>query len=83
MKVRKGDIVQVTFLDHAEGSDHFEFTTYGRILSQNKDAIVICSWHYSDTKQAVDPHDSNVILHTILKVAITQIMKLYPTVCDN
>jgi hypothetical protein len=82
MKVRKGDIVQVTFLDHAEGNDHFEFTTYGRILSQNKDAIVICSWQYSDTKEPVDPHDANVILHTILKVAITRITKLVAIDCN-
>jgi len=76
MKIRKGDIAQITFLDHAEGSDHFEFTTYGRVMSQTKQAIVICSWQYSDTKQPVDPHDANVIVHTILKVAITKLVKL-------
>ena len=76
MKVRKGDIAQITFLDHAEGNDHFEFTTYGRVLSQSKDAIVICGWQYSDIKEPVDPHDGNVIVHTILKVAITEVFKL-------
>lgn len=76
MRVRKGDIIQITFLDHAEGNDHFEFTTFGRVLSQNKQAIVVCNWEYADTKQPADPHDSNVIMHTILKVAITRIVKL-------
>lgn len=76
MRIRKGDLVQITFLDHAEGNDHFEFTTYGRVLSQTKDAIVVCGWQYSDLKKTVDPHDGNVIVHTILKVAITDIAKL-------
>lgn len=77
-KIRKGDIIAITFLDHAAGNDHFEFTTYGRVVSQTSQAIVICGWHYSDTKQPVDPHDDNVIVHTILKVAITKIVKLVP-----
>ena len=78
MKIRKGDIIAITFLDHAAGNDHFEFTTYGRVVSQTKQAIVICGWQYSDTKQPVDPHDDNVIVHTILKVAITKLVKLVP-----
>ena len=77
-KTRKGDIIAITFLDHAAGNDHFEFTTYGRVVSQTKQAIVICGWQYSDTKQPVDPHDDNVIVHTILKVAITRLVKLVP-----
>jgi hypothetical protein len=77
-KTRKGDIIAITFLDHAAGNDHFEFTTYGRVVSQTMQAIVICGWQYSDTKQPVDPHDDNVIVHTILKVAITKLVKLVP-----
>ena len=77
-RIRKGDLAQITFLDHAEGNDHFEFTTYGRVLSQTKQVIVICGWQYSDLKRPVDPHDGNVIVHTILKVAITRIVKLVP-----
>lgn len=79
-RIRKGDLAQITFMDHAEGNDFFEFTTYGRVLSQTKHTIVICGWQYSDLRREVDPHDSNVILHTILKVAITEIVKLVPHV---
>ncbi len=74
--IRKGDIILVTFFDHAEGTDHFEFTTYGRVLSQSKLSIVICGWHYSDLKKAASVDDSNVIVHTILKSTITKIKRL-------
>ena len=77
-KIRKGDLAQITVRDHAEGNDHFVFTTYGRVMSQTKHAIVICGWQYADTKKPVCPHDTNVIVHTILKVAITKIVKLVP-----
>jgi len=78
MKIRKGDIAQITFLDHTAGNEHYEFTTYGRVISQNDKAIVICAWTYADTKEPVDHTDSNVIVHTILKVAITKLVKLVP-----
>ena len=52
--------------------------TFQLIVSQTKQAIVICGWQYSDTKQPVDPHDDNVIVHTILKVAVTKLIKLVP-----
>jgi len=80
MKIRKGDIIAITFLDHAAGNEHFEFVTYGRVISQTNLAIVVCGWSYSDLKIPIDPHDSNVIVHTILKSAITRMVKL--AVCE-
>ena len=74
-KCRKGDLVAATFRDHAEGTDHFEFTVYGRVIRQSDIDIVICCWHYSDLKASIDPHDTNVIVHTIIKAAITGFKK--------
>jgi hypothetical protein len=77
-RIRKGDLVQLSFRDHAEGTDHFEFTTYGRVQSQTRLAIVVCCWQYADTKKPVCAEDANVIVHTILKSTITRIQKLVP-----
>jgi hypothetical protein len=75
-QVRKGDLIEVSFRDHAEGTDHFHFTTWGRVISQTKLAIVVCGWNYETPTQEIDPHDSNVIVHTILKSTITSMFRL-------
>jgi hypothetical protein len=89
MKVRKGDIVEITFLDHAKGGTHIEFTTWGRVVSQNKTSIVIGNWLYSkdwswtylNNKDKHDPLDGNLTFHAILKSAITKVSKL--RICEE
>lgn len=75
--VRKGDIIEIAFRDHAEGTDHFHFRTWGQVVSQTRLAIVVRAWDYEDgTLDGCDPHDGNVIVHTILKSTVTRLVKL-------
>lgn len=75
MKCKKGDLVEITFDDHAEGTDHFNFVAYGQVVSQNKKSIVLTSWRHEHTTE-VSALDPNVIVHTILKSTITKLRVL-------
>ncbi len=70
MKLRKGQIVAVDFLDHAEGSRPIRFIAYGRLAFVNRTALVLESWAYADRSK---PCDSNVVRHTIVRAAIKNI----------
>lgn len=59
-----GDVVAVTFLDHAEKSDTLlEFTAYGRVAILTPEAITIDCWHYA----AGAERDGNVERFTIAR----------------
>lgn len=84
MKVRKGDVVEITFLDHARGGTHFEFTTWGRVVKQDSKTIIIgnwlyskdWNWTYSEDEGKHSALDPNLTFHAIIKAAITRIVKL-------
>ena len=70
MKCRKHDLVAVTFQDHSRGNESLEFTTYGRVVRQNKIELVIAFWAYSDPRYKHAADDPNVHCYTIVKSAI-------------
>ena len=82
---RKGDLVQVTFLDHVEDSDkdqHFTFVVWGRVRSVTKSAITVECWAYPDPAHTEGDDDRfNVKRFTILKAVITDLVKLEAKRC--
>ena len=68
--MKKNDIVAVTFLDHVEsgpGVGPLKFTVYGRVISVDARAVVVCSWAYADTRRR---NDHNTTAFTILRSCI-------------
>ena len=74
MRLRKGQIVAVEFLDHCEGADApIPFAVYGYLVSASRKSLTIDSWRYLDP---VKPYDDNVKRFTIVRSAITRIAVL-------
>jgi hypothetical protein len=67
-----GDILHVTFLDHAEGHNEICFEVFGRVAFKDRTKIVIVCWGYIEADQI----DDNVHCYTILRSAITAVKKL-------
>lgn len=73
-RVRKGDEIAIDFLDHGESSHGpLEFTVYGRVISQDKNHIVVGSWVYMDPGKRIKPDDYNVTQFTIVRSTIRAI----------
>lgn len=73
-RVRKGDEIAIDFLDHVEAShEPMEFTVYGRVISQDKNSIVVASWVYLDPGKKIRPDDYNVTQFTIVRSTIQAI----------
>ena len=73
-RVRKGDEIAIDFLDHGESSQGpLEFTVYGRVVSQDKNHIVVASWVYLDTDKRFRDDDYNVTQFTIVRSTIRAI----------
>lgn len=77
-KVQVGDLVRVTFHDHAENSkDALEFEVFGRVFDETRLAYKIRCWGYvHDTDRAADSSTHNEHYYTIVKRAITGIKVL-------
>jgi hypothetical protein len=74
MRLRKGQIVKVEFLDHAVGGNHaIRFVVYGEIAAITPTSISIDSWAYADKAAR---HDGNETRYTIVRNAITSITQL-------
>jgi len=74
--LRRGNIVAVTFHDHATGGEHITFTVYGRVASVTRKAITIHSWDYA--AETGDSDDENVEAFTIVRSAIVRVVLLEP-----
>ena len=64
-----GDVVQVRFLDHAEGASHIFFEIFGRVLRKDRRTLVIACWKYADSNEI----DDNTVCYTILRASIRTI----------
>jgi len=75
MRVKKGDLVEVHFLDHVCTTGGvglpIQCRAIGEVLHSDKKAIYLASW-LTEEPNDVDNMDS----HTILKTAISKINKL-------
>lgn len=81
MKAKKpavGDLVQVIFWDHAQGSrDALKFEVIGRLFKITKKAYMIKCWGYdSEVDRAADSNDENEDWFAIVKSAAESIRVL-------
>ncbi len=77
MRIRRGQLVEVSFLDHCEGGGApLEFTVWGEVLSIDKVSLTIASWVYSDTKIHRDPKDPDIKSFTILRSTVKSLSRM-------
>lgn len=77
MVIRRGQIVQVVFLDHCEGGGvPLEFVVFGRLLSIDKTSLTVAGWTYANHKAKQDPTDPNIKCWTILRSTVKSLDRL-------
>jgi hypothetical protein len=78
MAIKKGDLVEVRFLDHVEdGEDPIEFLVWGRVRRTSRVAYAVESWAYADPLEDEADHGiENRKVFTIVKSAIKAIRPL-------
>ena len=77
-KLKVGDIVHCTFLDHSENSkDVMNFEVFGRLVSITQASYTIIAWGYVDpTDRARDNNDDNEVWFSIVRKAVKDIRAL-------
>ena len=76
MRLRRGQVVEVEFLDHCEGGGvPIAFTVWGRLLTVDPVSITVAGWTYTDKAARQDPSDPNIKSWTILRSTIKSITK--------
>ena len=75
LKPKIGDLVHITFLDHAENSkDALLFEVFGRLYKITRKAYLVRSWGYKDEiDRAVDSNTDNEHTYAIVKSAVESI----------
>ena len=77
MGLRRGQIVEVTFLDHVEGDGvPLEFVVFGRLLSIDQTSLTVASWTYSSPRAKQCPADPNIKSFTILRSTVKSLHRL-------
>lgn len=77
-KVKKGNVVQVNFLDHVEdGEEELRFIVWGRVDMVTKRCLRIVSWAHEDPCSApLDCEKGTEKTFTIVRSAITDLQVL-------
>ena len=76
MRLRRGQIVCVRFMDHVQGDDKMmEFNVYGELAGIFPTHLVVDSWAYSDKRKK---HDHNETRYTICRSAVQEVTVLGP-----
>ncbi len=82
MKPKRGDRVEVHFVDHVEGADSImQCIAYGRIYRITATTVTIDHWIDADRRNT--DRDSNVGRYTLIRSAIKRIVKLIPARVTN
>lgn len=76
-KFRRGQIVEVHFLDHVENGDHpYEFVVFGRVAAVDRRSITVECWAYVDE---AEKDKTNVTRYVICRTTITRWWQLTRT----
>lgn len=80
MRLRRGQIVEVHFLDHCMGNatEPMPFVVYGRVAQIGIDSLTIAGWEYDPPRRETPPNliDSNRTTWVIMRSAIKSIYQL-------
>lgn len=68
--MRKNNIVEIEFRDHARGDETLVFKVFGRVLRVTRVEVTVGVWTYSDPSERFRPDDPNVDKYTIARDAI-------------
>jgi len=68
--MRKNNIVEIEFRDHARGDETLVFKVFGRVLRVTRVEVTVGVWTYSDPRERFRPDDPNVDKYTIARDAI-------------
>ncbi len=88
MRLRRGQVVAIEFLDHCEGgSTPIEFVVFGRLAAVKPQSLTVAAWTYADkAKERAFPHsethdfkDANLVHFTIVRSAIKKVTVLKPS----
>lgn len=71
-KLKRGQTIAITFVDHSEGMELRRFTAIGRVLKDEPDAITLQSWGDADS---LEP-DESTQEYTIAKPLVREVRKL-------
>lgn len=75
LKVKKDDLLEIHFMDHAEDYDNvMSCIVYGRVTKTTPKSITVMSWDCIN--HDAGSHDHNNKVFTIVKRAITGVHKL-------
>ena len=76
-RLRRGQIVEVAFLDHCEGGGKpVEFVVFGRLLSIDETSLTIAAWTYRSPRRKQHARDANLTTFTILRSTIRTLYRL-------
>lgn len=76
-KLRRGQVLQVTFLDHVQGhGEPLELVAFGRLLRFDRLSLTILSWTQADPSIEQDPADGNNVSFTILRSTVKSLKRL-------
>ena len=75
-RLRRGQIVAVTFLDHCQGGrDPLQFVVYGRLAAITATCVTIIGWQYAEKSKSL-AIDQNSTSWNIVRSAISKITRL-------
>ena len=77
--LKKGDLVQIEFLDHCEdGDDAMRFYVWGRISRITRHAITVTCWDFVNPDDAFTSAEGTVKSFSIVKKAMKRLTVLAP-----
>lgn len=75
MRLRRGQVVKIEFLDHVQAGDNpHRYVVYGELTKISPTALVITTWAYAD--KSLKPDDDNEQRYTIVRAAIVKVTQL-------
>ena len=77
-RFRRGQRVEITFLDHTVGSVTLEFTVLGRVVAVDPKSVTLAYFVHADDVSRKNGVPDNESKHTIVRSAITKVVELVP-----
>ena len=73
---QKGDLVEITFLDHAEDGDVIRFRVHGELYDISRTAYKVRSWAYASDVDRAAGNPDNEKTFSIVKKAVESVRVL-------
>ena len=77
-RFRRGQLVQIRFLDHTTGHRTLTFHVWGKVVSADRLSVTVAYWDAADEESKKAGCDENTVKHTIVRSAILDVVELVP-----